>query len=283
VKAAFLALVLLLALYPRLDRFAAWLVRLRDMNSVIDPHHPALSELEQEVRRALPAGADGAAALPLVQEVVLERIPYAWDWDTWGVMDYLPTVEETFRAGREDCDGRAVVAASLLRRMGYEAWLACDVLHVWVATPDGQTMGPTSSSPTLTSGRGPGETGTRLTLTPALASQVVRGLGYGVAVFPVWRELAIAAAICLAGLQPRSSIARRGAGCGLVFTALLGLRSYGDDAAMSGASRHTLAIAAAFLVFAIGVGLLVWRSRRPAELDRSGAQDRPPQRGRMPR
>ena len=44
-----------------------------------------------------------------VEKFVYGHVPYAWDWDTWGVADYLPSVAEVRRMGREDCDGRAVV------------------------------------------------------------------------------------------------------------------------------------------------------------------------------
>src|SRR5262245_14541585 len=131
-KLLLLALVVAVTLYPRADYFQTWVKRLQDIGSLLDPAHPGLAPFEADVRAQLKSNADPAEALHAVEKVVYARVPYAWDWDTWGVVDYLPTVDEVLKMGKEDCDGRAVVAASLLRRMGYEAQLDSDVLQCWV-------------------------------------------------------------------------------------------------------------------------------------------------------
>jgi hypothetical protein len=132
--------------------------------------------------------------------------------------------------GREDCDGRAVVAASLLQRMGYEAQLVSDVLHVWVDTPAGQTMSPTSAEKTIVST----PTGTKVNVTPGVIRNLGRGMTYGVGAFPLNREAIILAAIALLTMQPRSSVWRRIAGCLMLWIALTTLRQAGIDAAMHG-------------------------------------------------
>jgi len=241
VKALVFLGVLLLTLYPKPWLIPTWLSRITHMDSVLEPGHPGLADLELQVRRALPAEATPQMALDAVQRAVLKRIPYAWDWEVWGVVEYLPTVGETLAAGREDCDGRAVVAASLLRRMGYEAWLVSDILHVWVETPYGETMGPTGGAKTL-SGRGaPGEK-TRVHLTLGLARNLARGSAYGVAAFPLIRELIVLAALVAVTLHPRVTAVRLVVALVLLGAALALVRAGGISAAMTGESLWITAL-----------------------------------------
>ena len=183
-------------------------------------------------------------------------VPYAFDWDTWGVMDYLPTVSEVFARGREDCDGQAVVAASLLRRLGYDAWLVTDLKHTWVAArernvpnaPVEQTMSPGEGGQSLVGGA----TGTHASLVN-LVPNVLRSLAFGVAVFPLGRELIIAAALCLLTMQPRSSVVRRLAGCGAILVALMLLRWIGPG----GVEHPVTTILAVVGVIVAAVGWLL--------------------------
>lgn len=227
VKFIFLIGVFVLALYPRLDYVPTWIRRIQNLSSVVDPGNQKLATLETSVRAKLNGDETPDQVFGLVEAAVYQAIPYAWDWDTWGVVDYLPTVDEVFEKGREDCDGRAVIAASLLRRMGYEAELVSDVLHVWVDTPDGPTMSPTSTEKTLVST----PTGTKVTVTPGLIRNLGRGISYGVGAFPLGREAIMLAALALAALQPRASFWRRVAGVLLLWIALLTVREVGMKAA----------------------------------------------------
>lgn len=227
VKLLFLLSVTVLTLYPRLDYVPTWIGRIQNLSSVVDPGNPNLEALESTVRGKLKGGETPKQVLNLVEAAVYKAVPYAWDWDTWGVVDYLPTVDEVFAKGREDCDGRAVIAASLLRRMGYEAELVSDVLHVWVDTPDGPTMAPTSTEKTLVST----PSGTKLTVTPGLIRNLGRGISYGVGAFPLGREVILLAALALVALQPRASFWRRVAGVLLLWIALVTIREVGMKAA----------------------------------------------------
>jgi hypothetical protein len=164
--------------------------------------------------------------LQVVESLVYERVPYAFDWETHGVMEFVPTVGEVFAAGREDCDGRAVVAASLLKRMGYEAELATDFLHMWVYTPAGATMSPTSTRPSIRSGTQPGEEDAIVDW--EMLRQLLRGAVYGVRVFPLPREIAILAAAVLLTFHPRLSWLRFGLGVLLVAAALPLVRFAGE-------------------------------------------------------
>lgn len=259
-------LLLAVTLYPRLGLAPTWIQRLGHMNSVLDPQHPALAPLEEQVRAATLGTNDPQALLETVQEVVHQQIPYACDWAVWGVMDFLPTVDEVFQQGREDCDGRAVVAASLLRRMGVEAWLVSDVLHVWVETPAGETMNPTGGAKILASGSAaqPAEQQTRINLSPGLVFNLARGISYGVAAFPLLRELIILSGLCLLTMHPWSSGWRRLCGCLLLWIALGQVRDSGMDAAMQG-NQAAVQAAVGFLLALLGWLCLAVRAaaRRP--------------------
>ncbi len=258
-KAAVLALGVGLVLFPRVDLAPRWIMRLLDMNSLIDSRHERLAPLEASVREELPAHASAADALPIVEAVVHARIPYAWDWDTWGVMDYWPTVDEVMRLGREDCDGRAVVAASLLRRLGYEASLATDFLHVWVVTPAGSTMNPTSTSGSMVST----SQGTKVKITRETGTGMARALAYGVAKFPLVRAALITALLCLVVMHPWSSFWRRVAGCLMFWIALLLLRQAGGAAAVDGLWADVAQCWAGFALAALGWLMLAIRGSGP--------------------
>jgi hypothetical protein len=236
-------LLVALVLYPKFWLLPEWWRRLGHINGLIEPSHPGLASLEQVARAKLGQERAPEAVLRAVELTVYERIPYAWDWDVWGVMDYVPTVAEVLEQGREDCDGRAVLAASLLRRMGCDAWLVSDMVHVWVATPAGETMGPGRGEKTLVGT----ESGTRARLSLAGVMNVGRGTAFGVGVFPIGRELIILAALCGLSLQPGTPTRRRIAGC-LVLVAAFGLLRVSGEAVGRGealAMQFWLGLAAA--------------------------------------
>ena len=226
VKLFVFAVVTFFVLFPFPGQFARHLSRLCNLDAVVDPDAPQLAEWEEELRswatsyRALWETSFPEEARTLsdgdvprvdevqrrVQDMVLERVRYAWDWDTWGSADYIPTVAEMFAKAaddasgelQEDCDGRAVIAASLMRRMGYKADLVTDLRHVWVKTPQGEWMGPGKAKAMVSTPKG-----TRLDWTAALGN-VPMSISYGISVFPLARELVILAAAYVLLLHTRT-------------------------------------------------------------------------------
>jgi hypothetical protein len=59
------------------------------------------------------------------------RIPYVYDSDQYGVLDYITTPAQVLAAGKDDCDGMAVVCVSLLVLLNYEAYIAESDMHWW--------------------------------------------------------------------------------------------------------------------------------------------------------
>ena len=247
VKGGLVAVTCALALYPKVWLIPTWVGRLRNLNGVLDPECPGLADLEADVRAGVGDEATPEAVRKAVEATVRTRIPYAFDWETWGVMDYLPTVAEALELGREDCDGRAVVAASLLRRMGQEAWLASDLKHVWVVTPEGELMSPGKGAKAMVGG----ESGTKTAVSWATLASLGRAATFGVAVFPVGRELLMLAALCVAAMQPNSQRWRRVAGCLVLLVALIVLRA-------AGASAEALAAQPVFVWVGLAAALAGW-------------------------
>lgn len=212
VKLLIFAAVVVIVLFPYPRQLIRHLGHLRNMDAMVAPDTAALDALEQELRERLagaspdesssneaaaPEGDDPSRAAARgvqreIEQFVLEKVVYAWDWDLWGAADYFPTIEEIFEKAsqsdgvlREDCDGRALVAASLMRRMGYDAKLATDLRHVWVVTPEGAWMGPGDATAVSSDASG------NRVAWGTLLRNVPMSLSFGIAVFPFVREMII--------------------------------------------------------------------------------------------
>lgn len=199
IKLIVLAGVVFLTLYPSPARLYRHIQHVRNADALCDPGDPALAPVRAEFERYAnqnQLNRETPRALSrAIESFVYHRVPYAWDWETWGVADYLPSIAEIVAAGREDCDGRAILAAALLRSYHVDARLAADPRHVWVETPDGTVMGALGQPAFQLVGQ-------RLSvqwdvlLNPA-------PLAFGVAVFPFGRELIILLTAWALALPPR--------------------------------------------------------------------------------
>ncbi len=250
-------------------------------SSNVDVTPPKRAEdLAPDAEEAL--GVRDRVVLRQVAQVVEEVVPYRFDWETWGVMDFLPNVDETLRLGHEDCDGRAVVAASLLRRIGYDAWLVSDIEHTWVETRSGSVLRGGPRTPTLTtvpanvvlprdadSPRG-GAAGTRVDWTVA-GGNLLQGMAFGVSVFPRVRLLLIVLTAGLLLMHPWSAAWRRVAGLAALVGAV-GVLGFVDVSARA-PERDAWALRFAMLLLAAGLLMLALRGRLVAS-ERPGADQR---------
>lgn len=227
-----------LILFPKIWLLPVEIERIGNYELLIEPNNPLLAPLAAEVRDELattqidtPAEEDGEAVqrpitpLEAVQDVVYRHVPYGFDWDIWGVMQYTPTIDEVFAAGQEDCDGRAIVAASLLRRLGIQAWIVTDLQHCWVRTPDGDTMSPGKGEATLKQDA-PGER-TRVVWDWGLVQNFARGTAWGIGAFPLTRLICFYLVFVALTVHPWSGINRRLFGAGIMLIALGLLREGG--------------------------------------------------------
>lgn len=272
-KLSFLLLLLVAVLYPNPVLLVRNIDHWSRLNELPDPDDPALAPLAGDLAPRLEGVTSDRHALSIVEAYVWTRLPYAWDWDTWGVVDYVPTVSEAIAKGREDCDGQAVIAAALLRHFGYEAHLVTDGTHVWVWTPAGETMSPLQTA----SGRSvvrADERGSHFDILAIIDPRALlvdwpSSLAYGGHVFPLWRQLVLVAGVWLCLLTPSARRRRELVlGLGFVLALLLLRRAGGFEEARVGASLAWVALAIACLPFALEFAAGVVARRR--RVGRSG-------------
>lgn len=60
------------------------------------------------------------------------QIEYKRDLNNYQCIDHLATSSEIVERGADDCDGQAILIASLLRYRGYDAYVVVGYTHVWV-------------------------------------------------------------------------------------------------------------------------------------------------------
>jgi len=142
-KLALLAVFVLFALYPNPVLLVRQVGHLLDMESLIQPNLPAMPEINRDIDQLLATNVVPLTELKAVERFVLRRISYQYDWHGWWNLDYWPTAAEVWERQREDCDGRAVLAVSILRARGHQdARLVANLQHVWVAVGTNELMGP---------------------------------------------------------------------------------------------------------------------------------------------
>ena len=253
IKWAIFVIVVFFVLYPHPGLFIRHVQHLRQLDALPDQHDPALVGMASRLDAFLAAAeqTDGGSPdlLSAVNTFVHREVRYAWDWDQWGVVDYVPTVSEVLASGREDCDGRAVLAAALLRSKEVEAHLVGDFRHVWVWTPVGETMGPRGEPAFKADGTGMHIEPRRLVgLGPAAAA---------VSVFPFLRELIILLTAWLLLLPPGVTLKRAALGCVILMEGLVVVRLAGADTARP---NETAAMWGSLHLLAVIV--LFWRKRR---------------------
>lgn len=108
----------LFVLYPNPLNLVASLQRI--LNPDIDPVSV------ERLSRGLPS--DPVA----IESTVLERIPYRYDWEVYGMPWYFPTVEEVLERGEGDCKARALVLASVFEAKNIPYRINWSPIHVWV-------------------------------------------------------------------------------------------------------------------------------------------------------
>jgi len=64
--------------------------------------------------------------------VILQRIPYRYDWEVNGMPWYFPSTETIVERGQGDCKARAVILASVFERLDIPYQFNSSFVHVWV-------------------------------------------------------------------------------------------------------------------------------------------------------
>jgi len=264
IKCLIVALTLLWVCFPNPARLAEHLSHWRNPNALIEPDAPALTPLVAALRPKLEGVSDPQETFRIVEKFVRKEIPYDWDWNTWGCADYLPTVTEVIEKGREDCDGQAVIAASLLRHFGFHTQLVANFAHMWVRTDRGEFMGPGKNKAVVATREGP-----KFRLRGLL--ELPKSTAFGVAVFPLMRELIVLGVLGLMLVDRNRRAISQGFRLAIMTAALIALRYASVD------YRQQILWLQALAVVAI-VACIVVQTRRPTcEISSStSSTERPP-------
>lgn len=143
VKTLLLSGIVLFVLYPNPVRLVQQIQHLSNVESLIQPDLPELVAINAEITSNLKTNATRKEEFRAVEAYVYSHIRYEYDWFNWGNLDYWPTAREVLERKREDCDGRAVLAASILRARGFHtANVVGNLQHVWVTVDHAELMGP---------------------------------------------------------------------------------------------------------------------------------------------
>ncbi len=249
-KTAILGFTILAVCFPHPGVLLRHVQHWRDPNALIEPEAEALQPLMAELNERLSDELSAEETLKVVERFVYERIPYRWDWETWGNADYLPTVTETIERGHEDCDGRAVVAASMLAKLGFEARIVTDFAHVWVKTKRGETMGPGKKKAVVAEADG-------LKVQVSALTELPRALAFGIAPFPLVRELIVLVVLWWLFLRTDGRLVRSLAALAVLTIGLLLLRAGGRNYFQP----NVLLQAVGVLALVVGLVLLLVRNR----------------------
>jgi len=142
-KSVILGCVVFAVLYPNPVLFFKQIQNFLDMESLIQPDFSGINLINREIDAVLPPDAAQDYEFRLVQRYVYQHIQYEYDWENWGNIDFWPNAEQVWKRQKEDCDGRAVLAVSILRSRGFEsAKLVGNIRHIWVDVDRHELMGP---------------------------------------------------------------------------------------------------------------------------------------------
>jgi hypothetical protein len=244
VKGLIFVVIVFFVLYPKPGMFIRHVKNVLNARDLPDPTHPGMAGVVERFKLYLEeqplAPNDPNDFLLAVEHFVCQEIPYAWDWEVWGVADYLPTLAEVLEKGREDCDGRAVLAAALIRSLGIEARLVGDLRHIWVRTPLGDTMNPLDSAVFSAEDSG---------LNVRWAALLDPGaVAHGMAVFPLGRQVIVVLAAWVLLLPREVGLRRALLALLLLLAALMLIRLAGTQA--TAPNYAGIALGALHVVFA---------------------------------
>ena len=257
--------MLFLVLFPYPHQFVQQAPRWFAFDKLIDPAFDGVDEANAAIDAALARIAEPTPRdeMRAVQAFVDERIAYEHDWETWGAFDYWPTAQQAWDLGREDCDGQAIVAASILRARGFAtATIVGNLQHVWVKVDDAELMGPQAETMVARDASG------RLRVKPPSARLLLAGWAYTLSEFPALRQVIVllAALVLLHHPRRRPGVLGAATTMGLLgFTVLVewGRRHSSGDAA--GATTPGFWIGVALVVGAAVVAGWRREGRRATE------------------
>ncbi|MFX0200201.1 MAG: hypothetical protein ACFFCW_29125 [Candidatus Hodarchaeota archaeon] len=118
-------------------------LRRTQLTSLLDTKNPDIRALNADFEQFLQDSEqivktrDQFSSLEVFEVNMVEiftylRVKHKSDTMQYLTIDHLPTISEVMQTGVDDCDGRAILAATLLISRGYDAWVLANPWHYWV-------------------------------------------------------------------------------------------------------------------------------------------------------
>ena len=199
-KVSIFVCVFFFILNPNPKRFAQQIPRYFRTEELIQKNFPGVEDINRELDILLPPNATPEEEFSIVQDYVYQHIAYEYDWENWTNIDFWPTAEVVWARQREDCDGRAVLAASILRSRGFHsATLAGSFRHIWVQVDRQELMNPdTEQHVRLDEGK--------LALSLPSRKFILESTAFYVAEFPTIRNLILLFVTLLLSYHPNRNL-----------------------------------------------------------------------------
>ncbi len=249
-KAAIFILVVFFNLYPKPWYFISQVQRFSNSDALVDDAFVEMTTINRTIDSVLRQSEKPDEELQVIERFVYRNIAYEYDWDSWGVLDYWPSAREVWQRKKEDCDGRAILAVSILRSRGHNAVLVGNLNHMWVAVDSVELLGPQRDKSFSSD-----DEGLKLAL-PSLES-LLRIFASAVAIFPFIRVVCIVLAALILLFHPRREPWHL---AGLVSASLAGLyllKSWGTEFARGAGDAVTPGMLAglSLIIFALVAAL----------------------------
>lgn len=110
---------------------------------LLEPNNPKIQEFNIKIENAARVDKDRTGMpdnienpesyeIRLIEAYVLAHIEWTSDLIQYLAVDHLAPINDVLGNMKDDCDGRAIFAASLLLHRGYDAWVVVSWYHWWV-------------------------------------------------------------------------------------------------------------------------------------------------------
>lgn len=251
-------------LFPHPILFVEQIENYFEIAPLIQTDFPELKIINQEIDDLL-LGKERSPQQEflMVQYYVYRHIRYAYDWETWGNLDYWPTAQQVWERQQEDCDGRAILAASILRSRGFEsAQIVGSLRHIWVDVDQYELMGPDTEKNMTREGE-------KLVVTLPSLSLLLGTIAIYIADFPAIRHLILFFTLMILLYHPNKNLTRF---LGMTTTGLVGFLLLNDWARQAMKLdimplNSNLIVGSGLLLLACG--LAFWRSGKRSFYGRS--------------
>ena len=188
VKIILLFFVVVVIHYPNPYLLIKQISHFTNVESLINEKLPDIDGINNSINERLKKDHTKKAKYYAVQQFVYRNIHYKDDWVNWLNIDYWPTADEVWERKEEDCDGRAVLAVSILRSRGFKtAQIVGNISHIWVRIDKSEIMGPRKDKNFQTIITGKGKSKTKISKPDK--NRMTKVFSYHIRKFPIARNI----------------------------------------------------------------------------------------------